>query len=309
MEKPAEGKNKSMEKNLDSLKPNIAPLSAAFIGLVGVFLLYQVGGSVVTLIIFGFNIDKADVNAMRLLTIASQLLFILLPALLLARYVYEDVTTAIRFRSAKIAEVGIFLLGLTILIPLLQNYLYVQNYILDWLAKKSAFVHSIKATLDKLDLIVEGAYNQLLTARNVPEGILVITAAAIVPALCEETLFRGFIQTSFELKTTPFKAALITGAFFGLYHFNPYGLLPLIALGIYFSYAVYKTNSLATSVSLHFTNNIVSVLLFFILGDSDMLKSNVVDSANIVSNSIQLILLLIVFSLFILFTIKYFNNK
>jgi len=301
--------NKNKTNNLKNLKPNISPLSAAFIGLIGVFILYQVGGSIITLAIFGFNFSNANVNAMRLLTIASQLLFILLPALLLSRYVYEDITTAIRFNPPKLTEIGIFIVGLAILIPLLQDYLYVQNYLLNWLAQKFSLIHSIKTGLDKLDSIVEGAYNQLLTVNNLFEGVLVVTAVAIIPAFCEEILFRGFIQTSFELKSTPFKAALITGAFFGLYHFNPYGLFPLIALGIYFSYAVYKTNSLFTSITLHFTNNIVSVLLFFILGDSDILKSNIVDSANIISNSIQFFFLLIVFILFILFTLKYFRNK
>ncbi len=301
--------DKNNPKTLRELTPNISPLTAAFIGLVGVFVLYQIGGSIITLIIFGFDLSGANVNAMRLLTIASQLLFILLPALLLTRYIYEDITTAIRFHPIKLKEVGIFLLGMVILIPLLQNYLYVQNYLIDWLAKKSEFVHSIKLALDKLDSIVEVAYNQLLNAGNIFEGILVITAVAIVPAISEESLFRGFIQTSFELKSTPFKAAIITGVFFGLYHFNPYGLVALIALGIYFSYAVYKTNSLLTSVTLHFTNNIVSVLLFFILDDPDILKSNVVNSQNILSNSIQFILLLIVFGLFILFTNNYFNNQ
>ena len=42
------------------------PATAAFIALVGIFITYQIGGAILTLLIFGLNFDKADVNQMRL---------------------------------------------------------------------------------------------------------------------------------------------------------------------------------------------------------------------------------------------------
>ncbi len=287
--------------DLSNLQPLISPLTAALIGLIGVFVLYQIGGSVLTLIIFGFDFQNADVNAMRLMTIAGQLLFILLPALLLAKYVYSDVTTALRVRLPKKIELVYFLIGLFILIPLLQNYLYIQNFFLIKLAHSSSFFASLKETLDSLDKLLEKAYVNLLNVNNVWEGILVIFAIGITPALCEEVLFRGFIQTSLELKSTPFKGALYTAIFFGLYHFNPYGLIPLIALGFYFGYAVYSTRSIGTSVTLHFTNNFISILLFFIYGNSELLDSSVPPPKELTQISIQFLFLLIVFIAFLIF--------
>ncbi len=300
----------SKHKNgIKNLQPLISPLTAAVIGLVGVFVLYQIGGSVLTLIIFGFDIQKADVNAMRLMTMGGQILFILLPALILAKYVYTDVTTALRVRLPRKTDLLVFTIGLFILIPLLQNYLYIQNYLFVKLAASSGVFASIKETFDSLDKLVESAYGNLLGTHNIFEGTLVILVIGITPAFCEEILFRGFIQTSLELRSTPFKGALYTAIFFGLYHFNPYGLIPLILLGLYFGYAVYVTDSIATSITLHFTNNFVSILLYFIYGNSELLESSVPPPKEIGGLLIQFVLLILVFVGFIIFVNKMINKR
>src|SRR3989339_1111461 len=63
----------------------ISPISAAFLGLVGGFFLYQIVGGLLTLIILGFDIENANVTSVRLMTTAGQILFILLPALLFTK--------------------------------------------------------------------------------------------------------------------------------------------------------------------------------------------------------------------------------
>ena len=114
------------EKNYNFFldEPRISPVKAAFLGLVGVFVLFQFGGGLLTVAIFGFDLKNVDMNAMRLLTVGGQMLFILLPALLLSKLVYEDVTRVIRFYKPQIIPVIMFSVGLIILTPLLQSYLY-----------------------------------------------------------------------------------------------------------------------------------------------------------------------------------------
>ncbi|HQI41796.1 MAG TPA: hypothetical protein PK665_11930, partial [Ignavibacteriaceae bacterium] len=64
----------------DDLVFNISPVAAAFIGLAGGFFLYQIIGGFLTILIFGMNLDSVPVNDMRLMTMAGQILFLLLPA-------------------------------------------------------------------------------------------------------------------------------------------------------------------------------------------------------------------------------------
>ncbi|MCX6149185.1 MAG: CPBP family glutamic-type intramembrane protease [Ignavibacteriales bacterium] len=247
-------------------KPKITPVAAAYFGLILVFILYQFGGSLLTITIFGLNLKDVDVTSLRLLTTAGQILFILLPALVFSKYVYENVSTIIRFKAPKAAEILLFSLGLILLAGLLQNYLYIQNYFIIKIADAFPVVNKAKLFLDQIDKIVEESYAGLLRFHSISEASFIVFVVAVVPAVCEETFFRGFIQKSFEHKYKPFISALITAIFFGIYHFHPYQVLPLILLGLYFGYAAYKSESIFLPISLHFLNNFIAVILYFVFG-------------------------------------------
>lgn len=270
--------NKEEEPAVEFVKPfsTIPPLSAAFIALIGIFLLYQFGGALLTLAIFGFKFEEADMNSVRMLTMGGQILLMLLPTLIFARFVYqENISFILRVKFSSIKEIGIFVVGLILLMPLLQYFLSIQNFALQKLSGISPFIKSITDMLDQLNKLVEKTYGSLLTSHSVFDSILIIVAVAVIPALCEETLFRGFVQKSLEQKLKPFWSIFITALFFGLFHFNPYGLLPLIALGAYFGFAAYASNSIFIPIILHFINNLLAVLAFFILGSDELIKSTV----------------------------------
>lgn len=298
--------NNSPEPSGDRFRniPTMSPNKAAILGLIAVFFIFQFGGGLLALSVFGFDLNNADMNLMRLLTIGSQILFILFPAILFSKLVFEDVTSIIRFRLPKPKEVGLFAIGLLLLVPILQDYLNIQNYILQELSKTIPFIEGIKNFLDMLDKLVEESYLQLLTANNLFEYIIVILTVSVTPAICEEVFFRGFVQKSFEYKQKPFTAILLTSVFFGLYHFNPYGLLPLIVLGMYLGFAVYKSNSIAVPIILHFLNNFIAIIAFFIFGEEELLQSNFVDPEAINSHIITFTVLLVLFIGFVIYINK-----
>ncbi len=295
--------------NSYKIQPKISPIAAAFIGLFGGFFLYQFVGGLLTILIFGLNLKGAPVNSMRLMTMAGQILFILLPALIFAKMIYEDVTEIIRFKFPKWEEVLLFILGIVIFIPLSQYYLSIQNYLIDVWASSSPFIHNAKSLLDKLNDMVDKTYGNLLSAHSVLEMLLVIIVVSIVPAVCEEVMFRGFIQKSFEFKVKPIWAAFITAIFFGLYHFNPYALFPLIALGFYLGYAAYKSNSIFVPMSLHFFNNFVAVILFFIYGDDDIINSTVNKDFKLGPAVMMLFVLVLLLAGVIYIINKYYSSK
>ncbi len=291
------------------LNPSISPVTAAVTGLIGVFILYQFVGGLLTVFIFGFDFQNADINAVRLMTMGGQILFILFPALLLSKMVYEDVTTVIRFRYPTKNQILTFSVGMIILIPLLQNYLYIQNYFIEQLAQSNEFVNHLKQLVDKLDKLVEETYGQILTANNFIDAFLIVVVVAITPAICEEVFFRGFVQKSFEQRYKPYWSALITAIFFGLYHFNPYGLIPLIALGFYLGWSAYTTNSIFIPMILHFINNFTAVTAYFLFGEEDLIESNVVPEEGIGQSVIIFILLLILFGGLVFYIKKNYSLK
>jgi len=273
--------NPESDPDPEPLKSTINPVYAAFFGLFAVFILYQFGGAVLTLLIFGADFQKADVNATRLLTMGGQILFILLPALLFTKYFYNDVTRVLRAFIPHWKEVAVFTLGLFILTPLLQDVIYIQNYLFDLSAKNVEFIRQLKEMFDQLDKMVEGAYGNLLNANNAFETILIIAVVAVTPAICEEVFFRGFVLTSFNQK------------------FKPYGSLALILLGLYFGFAAYTSNSIIVPMLLHFLNNFLAILAYFLLGSDELLNSKLPENEAIAPHFISLFFLTVIFFIFI----------
>lgn len=294
----------------DDLELKISPVAAAFIGLVGGFFLYQIVGAILTILIFGMDLESVPVNSMRLMTMAGQILFILLPALLFSKWIYTDVGKIIRIRKPKLAEAMLYILGIFLLTPLLQSYLYIQNYYFEILAKNSGFFNSAKSFFDSLNEMVEKTYGNLLTASNVFELLLVVFVVAVVPAISEEAMFRGFIQRSFELKYKKYIAAVVTALFFSLYHFNPYGLIPLFILGAFFGFAAYKSKSLIIPMILHFLNNFSAVMLYHIIGDDELIKSDPTINQDELSSYVMMFIgFTVLFAALIVFINKYYSKR
>ncbi len=294
----------------NDLEFQVSPVAAAFIGLAGAFFLYQIVGSLITVLILGMDLESVPVDSLRLMTMAGQILFILLPALLFARWIYSDVGKIIRIRKPDLKELGLFTLGIVILTPLLQAYLYIQNYYLEIFAKNSSFINSVKSFFDSLNEMVEKTYSNLLSASNIFELSLVVMVVAVVPALSEETMFRGFIQRSFELRYKKYIGAIITALFFSLYHFNPYGFIPLFVLGAFFGFAAYQSKTLLIPMFLHFLNNFSAVSLYHIIGDDELLKSDAsVNPGELSSYVLMFFGLAALFIALIVFINKYYFLK
>ena len=288
--------------------PLISPVAAAFLGLIGGFILYQFVGGLMTLLIFGFDLEAAPVNGLRFMTIVGQILFIFLPALFFSKWIYGDIGKIISLKLPKWKELLLFILGIIILTPLLQSYLYIQNYLIERWAESSQFINSIKYLLDSLNELIEKTFGNLIHADNFVEMLLVIITISIIPAICEEVMFRGYIQRSFGFKFKPHIAALLTALFFALYHFNPYGLIPLAIIGFYLGFAAYKSESLVIPIILHFLNNFFAVMLYFIIGDDELFKSNVSDVESLDANILYFFLLLLMF-ITLIFIIKNYYKK
>ena len=89
---------------------------------------------------------------------------------------------------------------------------------------------------------------------------------AVVPAICEEFFFRGFIQAGLAGRIQSQKAIFITAAFFAAYHMNPWYLPFYFILGLLFGFVYEKTACLPLSMLAHFVNNVFGVFLYHFLG-------------------------------------------
>ena len=87
---------------------------------------------------------------------------------------------------------------------------------------------------------------------------------ALIPAIGEELTFRGVLQQSLTRRMNPHVAIFISAAIFSFFHFQFYGFLPRMFLGLLMGYMFYITNSLWTSMLMHFVNNGAAVVLYYL---------------------------------------------
>ncbi len=83
---------------------------------------------------------------------------------------------------------------------------------------------------------------------------------AVVPAVCEEFLFRGYIFRAFEKSWGIMTAIIVSGVVFGFFHLQVPNLMPLAALGMLLAVMTWLSRSLWPAISAHFVNNGGAVL-------------------------------------------------
>ena len=155
-----------------------------------------------------------------------------------------------------------------------------------WLTKDNLNRHMPNQPLDKLNFIyvffisiliipammfisgvtsqfVENDVAELLAALTGAghSWLMLMLAIAVTPAIVEEVVFRGYIQSA--TGGTIKKVALFNGLLFGIMHLNLHQFLYTFLLGVIFAYMVYYTRSVWSAVFSHFIVNGVNVSLMY----------------------------------------------
>lgn len=95
---------------------------------------------------------------------------------------------------------------------------------------------------------------------NLDSLIVSILIIAVVPALLEEVLFRGYILFGLRRNHSETKSIVISALVFGLVHLNPWQFISAFFLGLLFGWIALKTRSIILPVAGHFLNNIAVLL-------------------------------------------------
>ncbi len=106
--------------------------------------------------------------------------------------------------------------------------------------------------------------------------LLVLFHIAIVPAVCEEILFRGYVLRSFQKSWGYIIAIIVSGAIFGLFHLQLTHFLPLAAIGMLLGYLTWASESIIPAMAAHFLNNAGSVFLVRFYPNSEIASTSAV---------------------------------
>ena len=94
--------------------------------------------------------------------------------------------------------------------------------------------------------------------------LFTLLVVAVVPAIGEELLFRGYLQQKFGKWFGNMHTSIILTAFlFSAIHFHLDGFFPRFMLGILLGYMFLWSGSLWIPILAHFTNNAIAVIISY----------------------------------------------
>ncbi|MCD8205806.1 MAG: CPBP family intramembrane metalloprotease [Clostridia bacterium] len=97
-----------------------------------------------------------------------------------------------------------------------------------------------------------------LTGWNLLPAIIVV---ALIPAVCEECVFRGIIYANAEGGAGSVASIFLCGLLFSLYHGSPAQTVYQFICGCCFAFLVMRSGSILPSITIHFLNNAL-ILIF-----------------------------------------------
>jgi uncharacterized protein len=268
----------------------VHPVMYGIFVLLIIFFLYQIVGGGLTVLMFGLDFSDDTISGIRWVTLGGQVLLLLIPTLLLLKMQSGHIRGFIRLKPIGLTECLLIAVGVIALQQFLQGYMVIQDQL--------PLPEAIKPFVENMRQSIERMYRILVASDSVPELLFVILVVALVPAISEEVLFRGLVQRNFEFSFGLAGGGIAAGIIFGLYHLNPFSLVPLMVLGILFGLLVYKTGSILSAMVAHFVNNLTAILAVYIRGADSFVASE--------GNSITLSLLLVMFVSLLIATMCWF---
>jgi uncharacterized protein len=200
-----------------------------------------------------------QVNALKFIQLMSEIGSFGIPALIFA---YSKRTRDfLRVRSKNYFYLLILGMAIVCLSGPFISYIYELNMQMKLPEALSSLQQWIKNTQDASDKVTE-VFLQMNSWRDLLVNLFVI---ALIPAVCEELLFRGCLQQIFrEWFKNPHTAIWITAVIFSAAHLEFYGFVPRMILGAVLGYLFYWSNSLWAPIFGHMIYNGGQLVLAFL---------------------------------------------
>ena len=185
----------------------------------------------------------STLGGMAKLILLPQIGLILAPALLMATMLTTSLRKSLRLRMPHWTTLPLaLLLGLTLH----------PSYVL-----LAEFVKHLYPVSEEAMASLEPFVAQLQSA----PWWAIVFLMAVVPAICEELAFRGFIFGGLVRGGSKVRAVLVTAAMFGISHGILQQSISASLMGVLLGWVTLKTGSVLPCIIVHVTNNALSVSL------------------------------------------------
>ncbi len=247
---------------------DMSPQKGVFLTLalavVGMTIFYFIGGLVGAMVvgnwdintIFALDYSTADGQlTIRIVQMFQTFGTFLLPPILISLLASENAGKYLGFRPTGLNLIMLSVLFIVIFIPGV-------NLIASLNAKISvpSWMHNMEESAERLikALLITDSYGKMF---------LNLFVVAVLPAIAEELFFRGLLQKYFiKLTRSTLAGVVVTSLIFSAIHFQFLGFFPRFLLGMVFGYLYVWTKSIWTPIIVHFVNNGLAVIVYFLIG-------------------------------------------
>lgn len=198
-----------------------------------------------------------NANAVRLMQFITTLFLFFLPPVLYAKVCHVKVARHLGFNDQlNAAQIGIVILVMAACSPLVDSLQQITE-MFPW----------SKATMLKFKAAEEDYMKQVMVIarmNNLLDYILSVLVIALLPAIFEETLFRGGLQNLLSRWfKAPIAAIIVTSIIFSAIHGSYLGFFSRFALGFLLGWFYYRTGNIWLNIIAHFFNNAAAVTLLY----------------------------------------------
>ena len=128
-----------------------------------------------------------------------------------------------------------------------------------------SFLASMEEMMRQMEESAKEVTDQFLNTSSVGMLFINLFVIALLPAVGEEMMFRGWLQRVLG-KSVNYHTAIWVSAFvFSAIHFQFYGFIPRMLIGAALGYLYCYTGSLWAPIIAHFTNNAAAVISAFLV--------------------------------------------
>lgn len=200
----------------------------------------------------------ADSNALKVMQVITAVMGFLLPTLLAAFLLHRRPLKLLGFSAGAVTGKQA---GLVVLI--MAAALFVSTS-LSTLTDLIPLPSSWKAAFDRMEADYNRQVSAIMSLKSIGDYILALIVMALLPAVCEEALFRGGLQNFLSRGTgRPWLAIIVVSILFSLAHISYYGLLPRVFLGVVLGALFHYSGRLWLCVLGHFINNALAITIIY----------------------------------------------
>jgi membrane protease YdiL (CAAX protease family) len=241
---------------------------AGFFTIVMIYLLTLFGLSIMASTV-DTEINIVNDQFLFIQALGVLIIFIFIPCILVLLFSPEKLKYFLIHKRPPLGFIFISSILIVVALPLI-GYLEEINKAIALPHSLAGLENWMKASEAKAQAIEDTLMNQV-GMLSLVKNLFVV---AFMAALSEEIFFRGILQQSLlKLTKNAHVAIWITAILFSAFHLQFYGFIPRVLLGAILGYIYFWSGSLWTSITVHFLNNALVLVMAYLLNTGRLPKT------------------------------------